>query len=756
MAGSVLRKIISAFNAGELDPHIEGQVGTEQYQGGLSTCENWLPINEGPLVKRQGFFFIREAAPTASWLSAFRRSIEQEYVLEWSDLTLRFFTNGARIESDPVTPYEVTTPYTAAQAYAVCHQQSFNRLYLNHGEHPPASLLRTSATTFTYAALTLENGPFLPTNSEEAELLTASAATGTGITVTASGSGFTPFEADHVGSLLRIEAKDFADVKQWEPQMDGVVVNDLVRNEGKVYKALSGAKTGTVAPTHSEGAFFDGQNKSDVLNAKGPYGVEWEYVHDRFGIVEITGFTSSTVVTADVVRRLADSVVSDGSHKWAFQAFSEVEGWPNLVTLFKGRRVDFKDLSVIGSVVDDYGDGRVNYATFSNSGILAADLGFRRTLAVEDPPLWVSADRKLLVGTATREMAIGPANNGAPFSGENIEAEPQSFYGSELVWPMQVATETVFVERGGRRLRGADYDFGRDRYDAFDMTAASREITRGGIVQLAYQRLPHAFCWAVRGDGQLVLHPKSRAEVKGFARIKLGGDARVLSAVAVMGEDGQTSDLWVLVERVNGLGNTVREIWMQAEWRELGTDIKQSYYVDGGARFTGTGGDGDFTGFTHLAGQTVVALVNGVVVKDLLVSPTGDVSLPADVVPPEDYTVSIGMPYTATARTMRPHISSERGPSSGLRQRLIKVVSRVLETVGLKVAGSASAFPEEVMLREGGDPMDAQKPLKTGDTEGLIEADFDRDGRATWISEDPLPATVTMAILNIDVSWKDA
>jgi hypothetical protein len=62
-------------------------------------------------------------------------------VLEWCDLKLRFYTNGGRIEADPVTPYEVAIPYTAAEAPFVSQQQSYDRLYLFHGLHPPASLL---------------------------------------------------------------------------------------------------------------------------------------------------------------------------------------------------------------------------------------------------------------------------------------------------------------------------------------------------------------------------------------------------------------------------------------------------------------------------------------------------------------------------------------------------------------------------------------------------------------------------------------
>ena len=744
------RLILTGFMAGELDPHLDGRVETDQYAFGLSECENWVAIPEGPLVKRQGFEFIRPAAASASWLSAFRRSVEQEYVLEWSEGKVRFFTNDARLETAG-TAYEVTVPYTAAQAPALSQQQSYDRLYIDHGAHAPGALRRDTPLTFAFETLVLENGPFLDLNTGTTTV-SANATTGA-ITLTASAA---IFAAEHAGALFRLEAMDFADIRQWEPGMAGVAIGDKVRNEGRVYTAATAGSTGSKAPTHSEGSYWDGQTKNDLLNAKGPYGVKWTYLHDRFGIAQITAFASATSVSATVLRRLPDSLTTVPSTRWAHAAFSAAEGWPSLVTLYKGRQLHFKDAEVVGSVVGDYGGGRVNFAAYSDSGTIEADLAFRRRIATADEPLWVSGDRKLLLGTASGEIAVGPFNAGAAFSGTNIEAEPQSFYGSEPVFPVQTGTETIFVERGGRRVRSADYDFGRDRYDAPDLNATSRHITAPGIRQLAFQRIPHNLVYGVREDGQLIVHARTRGEIKGWSRFRMGGAAEVLSAVAVVGADGKHDAMWALIERVNGAGAMVREIWKQAYWRELGTSGAESFYVDGGVRIEASGGDGSFTGLEHLAGQAVAVLVNGVVVPGLSVTAGGELTLPAAVVPSSAYIAIVGLAYTARATTMRPEIRDGGGSTAGLRQRVIKAVTRVLETLGLLIAAPGQTTPEQVILREGGQAMDEQVPLYTGDTDGLVDAEFNRDGRTTWISSDPLPATITLGAFNIDVSSSDA
>lgn len=747
---SMRRHILTGFMAGELDPHLDGRIDSEVYDFGLAVCENWVCINEGPLVKRQGFERVAAADSSSSWLTAFRRSIEAEYVLEWGELKVRFFADGAQLEDPPGTVYEVTTPYTAAQAPFVSREQSFDRLYCDHGSHPPSALRRDDVDEFAFETITNENGPFLDTNSSEAAVVTASATTGTTNLVGNAG-----FSAGHVGALFRLEAKDFADIPQWEPGMKDVASGDTVRNRGKVYEAETAGTTGSVEPEHTEGSFFDGQLKSDLLNDKGPYGVKWRYKHDRFGIVRIDSVTNASAASGTVLRTLPDSLTSVASHKWAHSAFSEAEGWPHLVATFKGRQIHFKEQDIIGSVAGDYGGGRVNYAAFTASGRIEADLSFRRVIGFSDPPLWVSADRSLLVGTASLEMSIGPTNSGAAFSGTNIEAEPQSFYGSQLVFPAKIGTQTIFVERGGRRCRAADYDFGRDRYDAVDLNATSREITRGGVVQLGYQRVPHSLAFGVRGDGQIIVHAKTRADVRGFSRWKFGGNARVLSAVSVVGADKTNDDIWALVERENGASTTIKEIWRQAPWRELGDDQREAFYVDGGVRIAMTGGEKVASGLDHLAEQDVAVLANGVVVEGLSVANDGTLTLPDSAVPSGDYTLIVGLGYSAIATTMRPEVRDGRGRMAGLRSIVKKAVTRVLETLGLQVSAPGGPL-EETILRRGGQAMDEQVPLFTGDTEGLVDAEFDREGRVTWTSARPLPATITLAAMNIDVSVADA
>lgn len=748
----VQRKYLPGFLAGELDPLMHGRIEADQYTYGLELCENFVAVNEGPLVKRPGFEYICQADATSNWLTAFRFSIEQEYAIEWGQQKTRFFTNGGRIETAPGVAYELATPYGAGDVRRLSTQQSYDRLYIDHPAYKPGWLARTSAVTFMHGDQVLENGPFGDANRDEAVTVLASGTTGV-ITLTASSSIFAP---GHAGALFQLEAKDFSTIKSWQSGMKDTVAGEIVRNEGKAYTAASSGTTGASPPIHVEGSEWDGAGKKDI-NDDGPYGVQWTYRHDKFGIMRITAVAGGGLsATATVVRRLPDQLTSVASWHWRHAAMSDAAGWPSHVVHAFGRQMHFKGLEVIGSVVNDYGGGRVNFATFTNSGTLAADLAFRRTMETEDPPLWVASDnRGVLVGTASKELAIAPTNAAAALSGDNISMKKQSFYGSEAVPAVQVGTETMFVERGARRLRSADYDFSSDRYAPIDITAAARHITQSGVLQLAHQRLPFALVYGVRGDGQLIVHASTKLQVKGFSRFVLGGGARAISAVSIVGADGKADELWLLVERPQG-GGVLREIWKQARWRELGDDTEASFFVDCGTSFTAAPGQTTFPGFGHLAGQTVAVLAAGGVVPGVTVDGGGAFHLPPASVPKNRaFTVTVGLPFAAAATTLRPNVETRAGPSVGVLLRARKLALRLLETLGLRV-GAVEGELEDVIDRPTRSRMDAPIPLFTGDTSGAVEMETTRDGRVRWISADPLPAIVNAAMLSLEVDERDA
>jgi hypothetical protein len=84
--------IITSFNAGELSPTLDGRVDLAKYSNGCKVIENFLPLVQGPAVRRGGSKHVAARKRMASaWFIKFEFSATQAYVLEFGDLYVRFY-----------------------------------------------------------------------------------------------------------------------------------------------------------------------------------------------------------------------------------------------------------------------------------------------------------------------------------------------------------------------------------------------------------------------------------------------------------------------------------------------------------------------------------------------------------------------------------------------------------------------------------------------------------------------------------------
>jgi hypothetical protein len=788
--------ILNNMNGGEISPRMEGRTDTAIYPIALAEMINFAPSVEGPAVKIPGFRYIRAAAATSTWLSPFIFSRTQAYVLEWADGALRFYTNGGRIETAPGVAYEVAVPYSGADAPFVSSQQSYDRLYLAHRAYALASLTRLTATTFSHAAVTLEGGPFADMNRDKAVTIAFTASSGEVTGYASGGDVWLPTDA---GSLFLVETRDYAEIPQWMSAIE-VADGELRASDGKVYLAVGGAAvTGNVQPTHWEGAAWDGDGVGQDVNAKGPYGKQWQYVHDRFGIVRIDEVVNATKIEGTVLRRLPDSaalansysspigydppysgggggfyegwdVAENGGYtfeptgdgfipptgtlaydfpgtwRWAKAAISDSAGWPVAVLLAWGRLVLFTDFEIIGSAIGDYGGGRVNFAEYDESGVAAIDMSFRRRLSISNPVIWAREDRgNIIVGTQDGEYLIGPINPSQAVSAENIQSVKQTRHGAAPVFPVDAGGETFFVQRGGRKLRAASYSFADDRYLAPNVNIWSRHILKPGCVQLAFEQESEEMLWALRGDGVLACHPVNQEqEIKGFSR-RAHAAGPIRSAVCVPSEDGALDELWALVE--DGDGN--KSVERRAPWWVDGDPAADAFFVDSGVTIESPASL-TITGLGWLAGKAVGVLADGAVLRGLSVTSAGALTLPAMAQLPSK--VTIGLNYSARLKSLRPELRDPRGHTvQAAMQRLFKLGLRLLETSGVRV--SAKPGVEDDFIRRGVEvPMGEGAPFFSGDVIHEVGGDWDRKGQFELISDDPVPCIVVAAMPRLAVT----
>lgn len=194
--------IFASFTTGELSPLMYGRVDFAKYPSGLRTLLNYLIRPHGPAYRRPGTHFIAEVKDSSKFtrLIKFEFSTTQAYVIEAGDLYFRFYLNGGRLESPPGTPIEVATPYASTDLPKLKYVQSADTMYFAHPSYPVQKLQRTSATTWTMAAVN-----FLPPVTFESgytpgQTLTLGAVSGLAVAITVSVGG--DLQAGDIGRMI--------------------------------------------------------------------------------------------------------------------------------------------------------------------------------------------------------------------------------------------------------------------------------------------------------------------------------------------------------------------------------------------------------------------------------------------------------------------------------------------------------------------------------------------------------------------------
>ncbi len=166
--------IQTSFTSGEISPRLLGRVDLDQYYAGAGTCLNFALMPHGGVVKRSGLRFIAEAKhhDRKCRLVPFEFSTEQAYVIEAGDGYFRFFKDGGQIVDTAGAPYEIASPYAAADLAELSWAQSADTLFLCHPRHQPRTLTRTGHTSWTLSVLELVDGPWLDENKDSNLTLT--------------------------------------------------------------------------------------------------------------------------------------------------------------------------------------------------------------------------------------------------------------------------------------------------------------------------------------------------------------------------------------------------------------------------------------------------------------------------------------------------------------------------------------------------------------------------------------------------------
>ena len=351
---------------------------------------------------------------------------------------------------------------------------------------------------------------------------------------------------------------------------------------------------------------------------------------------------------------------------------------------------------------------------------------------------YMSSTRVLTVGTTGGEYVVTATSDG-PVTPTTTVIRKYSNYGTAPTQPVQVADVTLFLQRGGRKVREFRYigDVNASAYQAPDMTILAEHITQGGIVQFAYQQEPDSVIWCVRTDGTLLgMTYRREEEVVAWHKHVIGGEFNggnaVVESIATLPTDTGEDELYMIVKRTIG-GVTKRYIELMKPF-DFQADTRNAFFVDSGLSYSGAA-TSNLSGLHHLEGQEVQILVNGAVHPDKeIIDGAVDLNFPAE-------TAAIGYTYTSSLQTMRLESGSSDGTSQGKPKRVHGITMRILETVGIEV-GSNEDNADRIPFRDSSMLMDQAVPLFTGDKEIEFPGGYDVDDRIFVRQDQPLPMTV--------------
>lgn len=196
--GQKLKFVQSVFNKGELSPRMSGRFDNQAYYKSYNYGLNFLPFPQGSGTYRPGSVFVQEVKDSSKLtiIRPFRFSTIQNYILEFGDQYVRFYRGRGAVESGG-SPYEVATPYLEADLSSLYFFQSADVLYILHPDYQPRKLIRVSDTSWTLDTITFLDGPYKSINA------TTTTLSQSGTTVTASAAYFS---SGDVGKLLRIKS----------------------------------------------------------------------------------------------------------------------------------------------------------------------------------------------------------------------------------------------------------------------------------------------------------------------------------------------------------------------------------------------------------------------------------------------------------------------------------------------------------------------------------------------------------------------
>lgn len=658
------------FSAGEMSPRMYGRVDVARYNNGVKIMENCHPVVHGGALGRYGTVFIAplrdENYPAR--LVPFIYDRATAYLLEFGNAYMRVLKNGALVESSPGVPYFITTPYTGMAPQDFDYAHSADTMFMTQQPIFPQRLQR-----FGDASWVLMDVPFTQQPVDEVGFFAGVAATlslatiGTGRTLTAAGAVFL---ASDVGREFSSGAGRGVITGYTSTTVVTVTITQAFASTSLSIGGwrIRGTPQTTCAPSAIDP---EGATITLTLGAAG-----WrtddvgKLVRLNGGLCRISGFTSTTVVNAVILKVLTATVAAEAA-SWTLEAsaWSTQFGYPVTVTLYE-QRLLYAGSGEYPQTI--WGSRTGEPLNFTASTDDADAFSFTISSDQINPINYLTSSRTLMALTYGGEFTVQGGLE-KPLAPTNVQVRERSNHGCGKIRPVRIREEELFVQRALRKIRALAYNVANDGYTAQDITLLAEHITEGFINDMAWQQEPEGILWVTRTDGVMLSVTFDREqEVTGWARHTTDGWFENVSAIPGTAGD----DVYVVVRRtINGVTRRYIERMVKGVYPDcalVATAVAPGATV--------------WTGLDHLEGKTVYILADGLVMADQVVT-GGQVEIERPAL-----SVQIGLRYQRRIECLTPEIQTGSGSAQGNAMATCEVSIRMQDTLFIEVNGQDIGF----------------------------------------------------------------
>lgn len=383
-------------------------------------------------------------------------------------------------------------------------------------------------------------------------------------------------------------------------------------------------------------------------------------------------------------RDVADGTDTGATVDWQEQAWTPEAGYPGCGAFMDGR------LWVAASIAQPTGVWASKVGAWFNFDPAAAQDGDAIAEAVpgQGRVLHLAPAERMLV-LLDRGIFFVPGSDTQPVTPSRIAFRKVSEHGTlPATRPVLFDGATVFVDHTGRTARELVWVDTAQSYTADAVNLLAEHIVHQPRCMAALygtRTRPERLAFAVNDDGTVAVFHSIRTErVQAWMPWDTDGAWREVAAV--------DQDLFALAER-NG------QWWLEKldeRWAAL----------DGAAHATSAARTRTFSGFAHLAGRTVGVVTRGHDLGDLVVSPSGVITL-TDAMPAV-FEIEAGLRFRQVIRPMPVDVDLEDGPARGLMKRLLRAIIQTDSSGQFRVDGKA------VLLTFQGDDFDNPPVPATG------------------------------------------